>query len=197
MHEQWTFNYQDRIFPTPVITLPIVESAIEELEWVVSRGARIVLIRPAPVPGYEGHRSFALPEFDPFWEKVVEADVAVGMHASDDGIDAVHQRLGGHTAASTCPFGPRARSRRSSAATTEGSWTLWGRRSATACSSVSRSAGAAGRERLAVGGSAAWTPCRTPTSATPTCSTKTRWPSSSATCGCTRSTRTTPWTSFG
>ena len=34
MHETWTFNYEDRIFPTPVITLPIVEKAIEELEWV-------------------------------------------------------------------------------------------------------------------------------------------------------------------
>jgi predicted TIM-barrel fold metal-dependent hydrolase len=85
MHEQWTFNYEDRIFATPVITLPIVERAIEELAWVVERGARIVLIRPAPVPGFEGTRSFALPEFDPFWEKVVEADIAVGMHASDDG----------------------------------------------------------------------------------------------------------------
>jgi predicted TIM-barrel fold metal-dependent hydrolase len=85
MHEQWTFNYQDRIFATPVITLPIVEKAIEELEWVLERGARIVLIRPAPVPGLEGTRSFALPEFDPFWQRVVEADIAVGMHASDDG----------------------------------------------------------------------------------------------------------------
>src|SRR5215510_2243065 len=86
MHETWTFDYEGRIFATPVITLPIVERAIEELEWVVSRGARIVLIRPAPVPGYEGTRSFALPEFDPFWQKVVEADVAVGMHSSDDGM---------------------------------------------------------------------------------------------------------------
>ncbi len=85
MHEQWTFNYQDRIFATPVITLPIVEQAIEELEWVIERGARIILIRPAPVPGTDGTRSFALPEFDPFWEKVVEADIAVGMHASDVG----------------------------------------------------------------------------------------------------------------
>jgi predicted TIM-barrel fold metal-dependent hydrolase len=85
MHEHWTFNFRDRIYATPVITLPIVEEAIRELDWVVSRGARIILIRPAPVPGYEGLRSFALPEFDPFWEKVVEADVAVGMHSSDDG----------------------------------------------------------------------------------------------------------------
>jgi len=36
----------------PVITLPIVSRAIEELEWVLERGAKIILIRPAPVPGY-------------------------------------------------------------------------------------------------------------------------------------------------
>ena len=85
MHEHWTFNFENRIFPTPVITLPIVEEAIKELEWVLERGARIILIRPAPVPGFKGPRSMALPEFDPFWERVVEAGVLVGMHASDNG----------------------------------------------------------------------------------------------------------------
>jgi predicted TIM-barrel fold metal-dependent hydrolase len=85
MHEHWTFNYEDRIFPVPVITLPIVAEAIKELEWVLERGAKIILIRPAPVPGFRGPRSFALPEFDPFWEVVQEADVVVGMHASDSG----------------------------------------------------------------------------------------------------------------
>ena len=87
MHETWTFNYHDRIFPVPVITLPIVERAIEELDWVVERGARAVLIRPAPVPGYRGPRSFGLPEFDPFWRKAVEADVLVALHSSDSGYD--------------------------------------------------------------------------------------------------------------
>jgi len=86
MLEHWTFNFKNRIFPTPVISLPIVSEAIRELEWVAERGAKIVLIRPAPVPGYEGHRSFALPEFDPFWSKVQEFDIAVGMHSSDDGL---------------------------------------------------------------------------------------------------------------
>jgi predicted TIM-barrel fold metal-dependent hydrolase len=87
MHEEWTFNYQDRIFATPVIALPVVEKAIEELEWVVERGARVVLIRPAPAWGYRGPRSPALPEFDPFWEKVIEHDVLVAMHSSDSGYD--------------------------------------------------------------------------------------------------------------
>ena len=85
LYETWSFNYENRIFTTPVITLPIVEKAIEELEWVVERGARAVLIRPAPVPGFKGSRSFGLPEFDPFWKRVVEAGVLVAMHSSDSG----------------------------------------------------------------------------------------------------------------
>ncbi len=85
LDEVWGFNYQNRIFTTPVITLPIVEKAIEELEWAVKRGARAILIRPAPVPGFRGPRSFALPEFDPFWQRCVEYDVFVGMHSSDSG----------------------------------------------------------------------------------------------------------------
>jgi predicted TIM-barrel fold metal-dependent hydrolase len=85
LHEEWSFNYEQRIFTTPVITLPIVEKAIEELAWVVERGAKVVLIRPAPVPGYKGSRSFGFPEFDPFWQAVVDAGVFVAMHSSDSG----------------------------------------------------------------------------------------------------------------
>ena len=87
LDETWGFNHEDRIFTTPVITLPIVDKAIEELEWVVERGARVILIRPAPVPGFRGSRSFGLPEFDPFWEKVVEHDLLVAMHSSDSGYE--------------------------------------------------------------------------------------------------------------
>jgi predicted TIM-barrel fold metal-dependent hydrolase len=85
MYETWQFNYRDRIFSTPVITLPIIDRALEELEWCVARGAKAVLVRPAPVPGYRGTRSFGLPEFDPFWEACVAADIPVAMHASDSG----------------------------------------------------------------------------------------------------------------
>jgi predicted TIM-barrel fold metal-dependent hydrolase len=85
MHEQWSFDYESRIFATPVITLPIVERALEELQWVLERGARAVLVRPAPVPGLRGPRSFALPEFDPFWQAVAESGTLVVMHASDSG----------------------------------------------------------------------------------------------------------------
>ena len=85
MYETWQFNYEDRIFSTPVITLPIVDRALEELEWCLERGAKTVLVRPAPVPGMRGTRSFGLPEFDPFWEACVKAGIPVSMHASDSG----------------------------------------------------------------------------------------------------------------
>ena len=85
MAEHWTFNYENRMFPTPVIHLGIVDEGIRELEWVLERGARIILVRPAPVWGFRGPRSPALPEFDPFWAKVAEADILVGMHSSDSG----------------------------------------------------------------------------------------------------------------
>jgi predicted TIM-barrel fold metal-dependent hydrolase len=86
MHETWSFNFKNRIFATPIITLPIIDRALEELEWVLARGAKAILVRPAPVPDVDGRRrSFALEEFDPFWEAVQEADIVVGMHASDDG----------------------------------------------------------------------------------------------------------------
>ena len=58
MYETWQFNYEDRIFSTPVINLAIVDRALEELEWCLERGAKTVLVRPAPVPGMRGTRSF-------------------------------------------------------------------------------------------------------------------------------------------
>jgi predicted TIM-barrel fold metal-dependent hydrolase len=85
MDEVWSFSYQGRIFTTPVISLCTVENGIAELDWAVERGARAVLIRPAPVPGFRGPRSFALPEFDPFWARCVEHGVLVAMHSSDSG----------------------------------------------------------------------------------------------------------------
>ena len=85
MYETWSFDYKDRIFATPVIALPIVERALEELEWCLQRGARTVLVRPAPVPGFRGTRSFGLDEFDPFWQACVKAAIPVSMHASESG----------------------------------------------------------------------------------------------------------------
>jgi len=85
MHEHWSYVYSDAIFCTPIISLAVLDRAMEELEFVAERGARIFLIRVAPVPTWKGRRSFALPEFDPFWRRVQELDLVVGMHSGDPG----------------------------------------------------------------------------------------------------------------
>lgn len=97
MHEHWSFNFEDRIFPTPIITLPILDEALRELDWVLERGARAILVRPAPVPDFNGRRrSFALEEFDAFWQRVQDAGVMVGMHASDSGFQRYLNEWEGH-----------------------------------------------------------------------------------------------------
>jgi predicted TIM-barrel fold metal-dependent hydrolase len=107
LHETWTFAYEDRIFTTPVITLGVVDKAVAELEWCVERGAKVVLIRPAPAWGYRGPRSPGLPEFDPFWARVVEHDVLVAMHSSDSGYDRYQNDwMGGDS--EMLPFQPQA-----------------------------------------------------------------------------------------
>jgi predicted TIM-barrel fold metal-dependent hydrolase len=86
MDEHWTYVYSDAIFSTPIISLAAGNDvALAELEYIAERGARIFLIRVAPVPTWKGRKSFALPEFDPFWERVVELDLVVGMHSGDAG----------------------------------------------------------------------------------------------------------------
>ena len=85
MTEEWPFVYENRIFSTPVITPGVVDKAVEELEYVLGHGARVILMRPAPAWGYRGPRSFALPEFDPFWSRVEESGILTVIHASDSG----------------------------------------------------------------------------------------------------------------
>jgi predicted TIM-barrel fold metal-dependent hydrolase len=85
MHEHWSYVFADALFSTPIISLARMDKAIEELELIHERGARIFLIRVAPVPTWKGRKSFALPEFDPFWQRVQELDITVGMHSGDPG----------------------------------------------------------------------------------------------------------------
>lgn len=86
MHEHWTYAYADALYATPIISLAGgTGPALDELEYVAERGARIFLIRVAPVPTWKGRKSFALEEFDPFWARVQELDIVVGMHSGDPG----------------------------------------------------------------------------------------------------------------
>jgi predicted TIM-barrel fold metal-dependent hydrolase len=78
-----------RVYPTAYISLVDVDGAIAELELALKNGARVVAIRPAPVPDIRGSRSFGYPEFDPFWARVAEAGILTCLHCSDSGYDRI------------------------------------------------------------------------------------------------------------
>ncbi|MFD4401254.1 amidohydrolase family protein [Nocardia sp. NPDC058499] len=87
MLEHWGYAYQDRIFSTPIINCAEVDGARRELQYILDNGAKVALIKPAPVKGVNGWRSPALPEFDPFWRDVQDAGLPIVLHASQPPLD--------------------------------------------------------------------------------------------------------------
>jgi predicted TIM-barrel fold metal-dependent hydrolase len=85
LEEDWGFAYQNRIFSAPYIPLGDVATAVSELDWALARGARVVVMRPAPAWTSRGPVSPAAAMFDPFWARVQEAGICVVVHAGDSG----------------------------------------------------------------------------------------------------------------
>jgi predicted TIM-barrel fold metal-dependent hydrolase len=86
--DDWGFAHQDRLFAVPMLSLADPDGAIEELEWLLDRGARMVHLRPAPVPTENGRgRSFGHAAHDPVWARLAEADVPVAFHLGDSGYE--------------------------------------------------------------------------------------------------------------
>ena len=85
LDDDWGVNYKNRIFSAPYITLVDVNAAIEEVEWALSRDARVLVMRTAPVNLPTGQVSLADPMFDPFWSKVNDAGITLAFHAGDSG----------------------------------------------------------------------------------------------------------------
>ncbi|MDT5053874.1 MAG: hypothetical protein QOF66_2240 [Mycobacterium sp.] len=96
LDEDWGFDRPDhRIIAAPIISLADPEKAVAEVEFVLARGARLILVRPAPVPGVVKPRSLGDPLHDPVWARLAEAGVPVGFHLSDSGYLAIAALWGG------------------------------------------------------------------------------------------------------
>jgi predicted TIM-barrel fold metal-dependent hydrolase len=88
LDEDWGFSHRDRIVAVPMLSLADPDGAVEELEWLLDRGVRMVHLRPAPVPTENGRgRSFGHPDHDPVWARLAEADVPVAFHLGDSGYE--------------------------------------------------------------------------------------------------------------
>jgi len=85
LEEDWGFAYRERIFALPYIVLIDVDQAVAELERLLRRGARAIVMRAAPVSDGANSWSPADPRFDPFWTRVNEAGITVAAHGGDAG----------------------------------------------------------------------------------------------------------------
>jgi predicted TIM-barrel fold metal-dependent hydrolase len=81
VEDDWGYHHQGRIFAFPHLSLVDLDWAIEELERVLSLGARGLILRAGPVVG----RSPADPHFDPFWARVEEAGIVTAVHIGVSG----------------------------------------------------------------------------------------------------------------
>jgi predicted TIM-barrel fold metal-dependent hydrolase len=74
--ETWGFDHQGRIYATALLSLRDLERAVELTDFVLERGARVVLLPTGPAYG----RSPGDPYFDPVWSRLNEAGVTVAFH---------------------------------------------------------------------------------------------------------------------
>jgi len=97
LEDDWGYDYAGRILAVPMISLADPDAAVAEIDRVIERGARIVHVRPAPVPGPRGRsRSFGDRLHDPVWARLAEASVPVAFHLGDSGYEASTVAWGGN-----------------------------------------------------------------------------------------------------
>jgi predicted TIM-barrel fold metal-dependent hydrolase len=82
LSESWTFDYKHRIFAPALISLVDVGDAVNQLEFALNRGARLVQLLPGPAMW---GRSPADRVYDPFWARINEAGVLVTFHLGNSG----------------------------------------------------------------------------------------------------------------
>jgi predicted TIM-barrel fold metal-dependent hydrolase len=85
LDDDWGYDRDARIQTAPLLCLGDPEAAESELARVVKNGARLVVMRPAPVVSICGMRSLGDAAHDRVWAMAGEAGVVVAFHAADSG----------------------------------------------------------------------------------------------------------------
>lgn len=87
--DDWGFAYDDTIFTAPYLCLGDPQAAAAEVDKVVAGGARMVVMRPAPVTTPTGVLSPFSTHFDPVWSRINEAGITVVIHAAASGYSSM------------------------------------------------------------------------------------------------------------
>jgi predicted TIM-barrel fold metal-dependent hydrolase len=94
LEEDWGYGADGRLFAAPLLSLRDRDLAIAELDRVLALGAKVISLRPGPAHG----RSPADSWFDPFWARVNEAGVLVGLHIGESGYNELYSTAWGEEA---------------------------------------------------------------------------------------------------
>ena len=95
MHDDWTFNYQERIFAAPYICMQDPARAEAEVEYALESGARVVVMRSGPVRGPSFSRSPGDAIYDRMWARIAEAGILAAYHSGDAGYGRYADEWGG------------------------------------------------------------------------------------------------------
>jgi predicted TIM-barrel fold metal-dependent hydrolase len=96
LEDDWGYAYEGRLIAAPMLSLADPDAALDELDRLIERGARMVHIRPAPVPGEHGtSRSLGDRVHDPVWALLAAASIPVAFHLGDSGYNAFTAMWGG------------------------------------------------------------------------------------------------------
>ncbi|MFE5705394.1 amidohydrolase family protein [Rhodococcus koreensis] len=79
MEEEWGYGDDERIYAPATLSLKNLDLAVEELKFVLGRGARFIMLTTGPAYG----RSPSDPYFDPFWSLVNEANASICYHITE------------------------------------------------------------------------------------------------------------------
>lgn len=82
----WGLDYQSRIYAAAYVTLADVDWALEELEWAVEHGGKVINMRASSVLGHDGQRrSLGHPDHERFWNRLNETGITLAIHSGDAG----------------------------------------------------------------------------------------------------------------
>lgn len=94
LDDDWGYDRDGRIQTGPMLSLMDPSEAELDMATFIERGARFVVMRPAPVDIPGKPRSPGDPIYDRVWAMAAEAGVVVSVHAADSGYGKYTQAWG-------------------------------------------------------------------------------------------------------
>ena len=86
--DDWTFDYEGRIFGAPYFTLLDPDAAVRELDWALDQRRQGHRDARRAGPGADpGSAHPAIRVYDPFWARLAEAGILVAYHSGESGYD--------------------------------------------------------------------------------------------------------------